>query len=60
MGYIANCGELDVNNLITAMNYGAAVASVTVEGFGTESIEKINREKIENRFQKLNGGPGRI
>ena len=42
------------------MNYGAAVASVTVEGFGTESIEKINLKKIETRFQQLNGGPGRI
>ncbi|MFL2941202.1 MAG: PfkB family carbohydrate kinase [Candidatus Poseidoniales archaeon] len=60
MGYIANCGELNVNNLITAMNYGAAVASVTVEGFGTESIETINRDEIKTRFQQLNGGPGRI
>ena len=60
MGYIANCGKLDVKSLITAMNYGAAVASVTVEGFGTESIEKINLKEIETRFQQLNGGPGRI
>ena len=60
IGYIANCGKLDVKSLITAMNYGAAVASVTVEGFGTESIEKINLKEIETRFQQLNGGPGRI
>ena len=42
------------------MNYGAAVASVAAEGFGTESIEKINLKEIETRFQQLNGGPGRI
>lgn len=59
MGYLVD-KEINSGNLITAMNYGAAVASVTVEGFGTESIMDITRTEIDRRFEKLVGGPGRI
>ena len=60
MGYLANKEKLNEENLITAMNYGAAVASVTVEGFGTESIMGITKSEIDTRFRSLIGGPGRI
>ena len=60
MGYLANKENINEENLITAMNYGAAVASVTVEGFGTESIMSITKSKIDARFRSLIGGPGRI
>ena len=59
MGYLSD-KEIKEENLTTAMNYGAAVASVTVEGFGTESIMSIKKSEIESRFGKLIGGPGRI
>ena len=59
MGYLSH-KEINEENLTTAMNYGAAVASVTVEGFGTESIMTITKSEIESRFGKLIGGPGRI
>ena len=59
MGYLCD-KEINEENLTTAMNYGAAVASVTVEGFGTESIMTITKSEIESRFGKLIGGPGRI
>ena len=59
MGYLSD-KEINEENLTTAMNYGAAVASVTVEGFGTESIMSITKSEIESRFGKLIGGPGRI
>ena len=59
MGYLSD-KEIKEENLTTAMNYGAAVASVTVEGFGTESIMTITKSEIESRFGKLIGGPGRI
>ena len=36
------------------------VASVTVEGFGTERIMAITKTEIEDRFRQLVGGPGRI
>mgnify|MGYP001324792782 CR=1 FL=1 len=60
IGYLANRNTINEENLITAMNYGAAVASVTVEGFGTESIMNIAKSEIDARFQELGGGPGRI
>ena len=59
MGYLSD-KNIDEENITTAMNYGAAVASITVEGFGTESIMAITKSKIEARFGKLVGGPGRI
>ncbi len=59
MGYLAD-KDIDEENLLVAMNYGAAVASVTVEGFGTESIMTITKAEIDTRFRKLVGGPGRI
>ena len=60
MGYIAKKGECSYETLIRAMHYGSAAASITVEGFGTESIMKANIESINERFKKLIGGPGRI
>ena len=59
MGYLSN-KEVDEESLATAMSYGAAVASVTVEGFGTERIMTITKTEIEERFRQLVGGPGRI
>ena len=60
IGYLANLDKINKENIITAMNYGAAVASITVEGFGTESIMNITKSKIDARFRSLIGGPGRI
>ena len=60
MGYLSGVDEINENNLIIAMNYGSAVASITVEGFGTESIMKVTKEEVEKRFSILSGGPGRI
>ena len=59
MGYLSD-KDIDEETLEIAMNYGAAVASVTVEGFGTEKIMAITKAEIEARFGKLVGGPGRI
>ena len=60
MGYLANLDSLNIENLTDAMSYGAAVASITVEGFGTESIMDVTKSEINRRFNVLNGGPGRI
>ena len=60
MGYLANVETVNKDNLIVAMNYGAAVASITVEGFGTTRIMDLSKPEVEERFQKLSGGPGRI
>ncbi len=60
MGYIAKKGEYSYETLVKAMYYGSAAASITVEGFGTESIMNTNIEDVNERFKKLIGGPGRI
>ena len=60
MGYLTNLDSLNIENLTDAMSYGAAVASITVEGFGTESIMGATKSEIDRRFNMLNGGPGRI
>lgn len=60
MGYLSELNELNEDNLIIAMKYGSAVASITVEGFGTESIMDVEKEEVERRFSILSGGPGRI
>ena len=60
MGYIAEKGEYDYETLVKSMYYGAAAASITVEGFGTESIMSAKRKDVEKRFHELIGGPGRI
>ena len=60
MGYLTNIDNINVENIVMAMDYGAAVASVTVEGLGTSSIMNITKPEVEKRFLKVSGGPGRI
>ena len=60
MGYLAEKGKYNYDNLVKAMYYGSAAASITVEGFGTESIMSATSTDVEKRFRKLVGGPGRI
>ena len=60
MGYLAREGKYDYENLVRAMYYGSAAASITVEGFGTEAIMNATAEDVTERFTKLVGGPGRI
>ena len=60
MGYIAEKGKYDYDTLVKGMLYGSAAASITVEGFGTESIMSATSADVEKRFNSLVGGPGRI
>tara|TARA_B100000902_G_scaffold22065_1_gene26551 strand:+ start:2470 stop:3408 length:939 start_codon:yes stop_codon:yes gene_type:complete len=60
MGYLAREGKYDYENLVKAMYYGSATASITVEGFGTEAIMNATFESVNKRFKKIIGGPGRI
>ena len=60
MGYLAEKGKYNYDNLVKAMYYGSAAASITVEGFGTESIMNATSVDVEKRYNKLVGGPGRI
>ena len=52
-GFLAQCNEINFQNLKTAVVHGTINASFCVEGFGTSSIEKLNKEKAESRFKEF-------
>ena len=56
VGLIAHAaGELDGNVLRNAMAYGTALASFTVQRFGTEALEAITPAEVEARVADLWG-----
>src|SRR6516162_6360495 len=50
MGYIASQGEVTRNVLKHAMFYGSVMGSFSVERFGTERLQSLSREEIDERF----------
>jgi sugar/nucleoside kinase (ribokinase family) len=51
MGYIASQGEINREVLKRALFYGGVMGSFTVERFGTERLQHLTREEIDERFQ---------
>ncbi len=51
MGYIASQPELSKAVLKRAMFYGGVMGSFAIERFGTERIQELSREEIEERFK---------
>jgi sugar/nucleoside kinase (ribokinase family) len=51
MGYIASQGEINREVLKRALFYGGVMGSYAVERFGTERLQNLTREEIEERFQ---------
>jgi sugar/nucleoside kinase (ribokinase family) len=51
MGYIASQGEINREVLKRALFYGGVMGSFAVERFGTERLQKLTREGIDERFQ---------
>ena len=51
MGYIASQGELNRRVLKHAMFYGSVMGSFAVERFGTERLQSLTREEIDERFE---------
>ncbi len=51
MGYIARQGELNREVFKRAMFYGGVMGSFAVERFGTERLQGLRHEQIEERFQ---------
>ncbi len=49
-GYIASQPELTPQVFKRAMFYGGVMGSFTVERFGTERLQQLSREEIEERF----------
>ncbi len=50
MGYLAKTDDLSSHNLKKACAIASVVASFTVEGFGTSTLEKISLKNINNRL----------
>jgi sugar/nucleoside kinase (ribokinase family) len=51
MGYIAAQGALTRDIFKRAMFYGGVLGSFAVEAFGTERLQKLTREEIEERYK---------
>jgi sugar/nucleoside kinase (ribokinase family) len=48
-------GEIDEAALRRAMGYGTVLASFNVEEFGTERVQRLTRDEVEERFERLCG-----
>jgi sugar/nucleoside kinase (ribokinase family) len=51
MGYIASRGTLTRDVFKKAMFYGGVMGSFAVEAFGTERLQRLTREEIEERYK---------
>jgi len=51
MGYIASQGEVNRQVLKHAMFYGSVMGSFSVERFGTERLQSLTRNEIDERFE---------
>ncbi len=50
MGYLASQRELNRETLKRALFYGSVMGSFAVERFGTERLQSLTREEIDERF----------
>jgi len=50
MGYLASQNKIDDAAMRRAMVYGTVMASFNVEEFGTERVDRLTHEEINQRF----------
>ena len=53
IGYLAKTDDVSFENMKRAIIYGSALASFTVERFGTEKLESLTNEEIETRVAEF-------
>lgn len=53
IGYLAQVGTVNFNNMKNALIYGSALASFCVEKFGTERLLSLSKEDIALRLQQF-------
>lgn len=53
IGYMAATDDISFDNMRRAIIYGSAMASFTVEKFGTERLLAVTEEELENRIQSF-------
>ena len=52
-GYLAKTNDYSFDNMKRAIVYGSALASVTCEKFGTESLEALTRDGLAERLRRF-------
>lgn len=52
-GYIAQSGDISFSNMKNAIIYGSNLASFCVEKFGTQRMERLQKEEVLNRLQQF-------
>ncbi len=52
-GYLAKTEDISFENMKNAIIYGSNLASFCVEKFGTERLENLSKEAIENRLKQF-------
>ncbi len=50
MGYLASTDDVSFENMKRAVIYGSALASFTVQEFGTDKIKAVTKEELESRI----------
>lgn len=53
IGYMAATDDISFDNMRRAIIYGSAMASFTVEKFGTERLLEVTEEELEERIQSF-------
>lgn len=53
IGYLAKTGDISFDNMKRAIIFGSAMASFTVEKFGTERLIGLSDEDVKNRVQEF-------
>ena len=53
IGYLAKTNDISFENMKNAIIYGSNLASFCVEKFGTERMQHLTSEEIENRLQEF-------
>jgi hypothetical protein len=50
MGYLARTDDVSFENMKRAVIYGSALASFTVQEFGTDKIKAVSEAELEERI----------
>ena len=53
MGFLASTDDISFENMKRAIIAGSALASFCVEKFGTQRLEEINQQDLDNRIQEF-------
>jgi sugar/nucleoside kinase (ribokinase family) len=53
IGYLAETRDISFDNMKRAVIFGSAMASFCVEKFGTQRLEELTQDEVDNRIQEF-------